>query len=72
MKIQLDGSVVGNMYLKTKGRSAIALRASWRHATQEQEDKWLEKTFSSQNKIGSATMKKDDPVQLLSEFDYSF
>ena len=40
--------------------------------TQEQEEQWLEKIFSSQNKIGSATMKKDDPVPLLSEYSYSF
>jgi hypothetical protein len=71
MKILPDGSVVGDIHFKTKGRPAIALRESLRHATKEQEEKWLEKVFSSQNKIGSATMKKDDPVPLLSEFNYS-
>ena len=72
MKIQPDGSVEGNIHLKLKGQPAIDLRKSWRHATQEQEEQWLEKIFSSQNKIGSATMKKDDPVPLLSEYSYSF
>jgi hypothetical protein len=71
MKIQPDGNVIGNIYLKMKGRPAIATRRAWRHATQEQEDQWLEKTFSSNNKIGSASMKKDDPVPLLSEFNHS-
>lgn len=71
MKILPDGSVVGEIHLKAKGRAAIELRSGWRHATQEQEDQWLKDTFSSQNKIGSATMKKDDPVPLLSEFNYS-
>jgi hypothetical protein len=71
MKIQPDGSVIGDIHVKTKGRPAIGLRAIWRHATQEQEDKWIEKTFSSQNNIGSASMKKDDPVSLLPEFTFS-
>lgn len=72
MKIQADGSVVGNIDLKLKGRPAIYARGSWRHATKEQEEKWIKATFSSKNKIGSATMKKDDPIPLLSEFNYSF
>lgn len=72
MKIQSDGSVVGDIYLKMRGRPAIDARKSWRYTTQEQEDRWLEETFSSQNKIGSATMKKEDPLRLLSEFNYSF
>lgn len=71
MKIQSDGSVIGDIYLKTKGRPAIDSRAAWRHATQEQEKQWLEQTFSSQNKIGSAIMKKDDPIPLVSTFNYS-
>jgi hypothetical protein len=72
MKINSDGSVAGDIHLKMKGQPAIELRNSWRHITQEQEDRWLEETFSSQNMIGSATMKKDDPVPLLSDFNYSF
>jgi hypothetical protein len=71
MKIQPDGSVVGDIHVKMKGQSAIDMRAMLRHATQEQVDQWIEKTFSSQNKIGSASMKKDDPIPLLSEFNYS-
>ncbi len=72
MTVLPDGSVKGDIHLKMKGRPAFEMRAAWRHATQEQEDKWLERTFSSENKIGSATMKKDDPGPLLSEFNYSF
>ncbi len=71
MKIQTDGSVTGDVHVKAKGQSAIELRKAWRYTTQEQEDQWLKKTFSSQNKIGSATMRKDDPSQLLPEFNYS-
>ena len=71
MKIQPDGSVTGDMQVKMKGLPAIALRAAWRHATQDQEDQWIEETFSSQNKIGSGSMKKDDPAPLLPEFNYS-
>lgn len=72
MKIQSDGSVLGDVYIKLSGYSAITARKAWRHATKEQEDEWLERTFSSQNKVGIATMKKDDPLPLLSDFNYSF
>lgn len=71
MKIQDDGSVEGTIQVASKGHPAIAMRQEWRHITREQEKQWLEYTFSSQNKIGSATMKKDDPVPLMSEFNYS-
>jgi hypothetical protein len=71
MKIHADGSITGDIHVKTKGQSAIELRKAWRHITQEQQDQWLKKVFSSQHKIGSATMTKDDPSQLLSEFKYS-
>lgn len=71
MKVHADGSVTGDISVKSKGYSAIELRKAWRHTTQEQEAEWLKNTFSSQHNIGSATMKKDDPVQLLSEFNYS-
>jgi hypothetical protein len=71
MKIHADGSITGDIDVKTKGQSAIELRKAWRHTTQEQQDQWLKKVFSSQHKIGSATMTKDDPKQLLSEFKYS-
>lgn len=72
MKIQSDGSVVGDIYLSLKGQPAIEARGSWRHVTQEQEEQWLERIFSSKNKIGSATLMKDDPTPLLPEFNYSF
>ncbi len=72
MKINSDGSVTGDINLKMIGQPAISFRSSWRHITPEQENEWLENTFSSQNKIGSATMKKDDPDHLLSEFKCSF
>jgi hypothetical protein len=42
MKINSDGSVAGDIHLKMKGQPAIELRNSWRHITQEQEDRWLE------------------------------
>lgn len=71
MKIHDDGSITGDIHVKTKGQSAVELRKAWRHTTQEQQDQWLKKIFSSQDKIGTATMKKDDPNQLLSEFKYS-
>ncbi len=71
MKIQPDGSVIGDIHVKMKGKPAIEMRAAWRHATQEQEDQWIKQTFSSQNKIGKGTMKKDDPAPLLVEFNYS-
>jgi len=71
MKIQPDGSVVGSARLTLKGRPAIDARRGWRHVTQEQQDRWLESVFSSRSKIGSATMQKDDPLPLLSEYSYS-
>lgn len=71
MKIQADGSVVGNVSVKLRGYPAIDARARWRHTTKEQENEWLKAVFSSQNRIGSATLTKDDPVPLLSEFQYS-
>jgi hypothetical protein len=72
MNIQNDGSVTGDISIKLKGRPAIEARGSWRYVTQEQEKEWLESVFSSQKKIGSATIKKDDPVPLLSDYKYSF
>jgi hypothetical protein len=71
MKFQPDGSVLGDIHITLKGHPAIDARRSWRHATQQQEDQWLESISSSQGKIGSATMKKDDPAPLLSEYSYS-
>lgn len=72
MEIQPDGSVTGDIHFKLKGWPAISARQSWRHTTQKQEEKLLERIFSSRNQIGSATMKKDDPIPLLPEFSYSF
>lgn len=71
MKIQSDGSVLGDVHIKLKGYPAIQAREGWRHATQQQEDEWLNSVFSSQGKIGSGTLKKDDPIPLLSEYSYS-
>jgi transglutaminase-like putative cysteine protease len=71
MKIQPDGSVIGDIHVKMKGRPAIDMRAALRHATQEQEEQWIKQAFSSKNKVGTATMKKDDPAPLLVEFNYS-
>ncbi len=71
MKVNPDGSVTGNIQLQFKGRPAIELRRAWRHATQEHEEQWLEEVFSSNNNIGNATMKKDDPVPLLSDYSYT-
>lgn len=71
MKIQPDGSVIGEIQVKTKGRPAVESRKGWRHVTKEQEDAWLKSAFSSRNKIGSATMSMDDPTPLTSEFNYS-
>lgn len=71
MKIQPNGAVTGEIVVNTKGRPAVEARKGWRHVTKEQEDKWLESTFSSQSMIGSATMEKDDPTPLVSEFNYS-
>lgn len=70
MKIQADGSVVGDIKLKLAGHPAIRTRAAWRYATDEQEKDWLEDAFSSQSKIGSGKMTKDDPAPLLSKFEY--
>lgn len=72
MKIQSDGSVMGDVHLNMKGLPAISTRGGWRNTTQEQQEQWIEKTFSSKNKIGSATMKMDDPIPLSSNFSYSF
>ncbi len=71
MKIHKDGSVTGDIHVKAKGRPAVELRRSWRQTTKEQEDKWLKQIFSSRYKIGSATMKRDDPDPLLPEYEYS-
>ena len=71
MKIQLDGSVTGNISIEMKGQPAVSARGSWRHVTKEQEDQWLKTTFSSKNKLGSAVIEKDDPEPLLSQFNYS-
>ncbi len=71
MNINSDGSVTGDVVVKAKGRPAVELRSAWRHTTKEQEEKWLERIFSSQHNIGSATMEKDDPVPLLPEYKYS-
>lgn len=72
MKILADGSVEGDIHLKLLGQPAIGARHSWRDVTQEQEDRWLESVFSSNNQIGHATMMKDDPEPLQSDFSYSF
>ena len=72
MKIQSDGSVTGSIDIKLTGRPAVAARDSWRHASEDQIGEWIKNTFSSQGKIGSGTMQKDDPVPLMSEFKYSF
>jgi len=72
MRIQPDGSVTGELHISAQGQPAIQTRTGWRYATPEQQSDWLEKTFSSNNSIGSATMTNDDPVPLLSDFNYSF
>ena len=72
MKIQPDGSVKGDIHITLKGLPAVSARNGWRNVTAEQEKEWLERTFSSRNKVGFATMTKDDPKPLLSEFSYSF
>ena len=72
MKIQPDGSVKGDIQITVKGLPAADARRGWRGATAEQEKDWLERTFSSRNKVGIATMTKDDPEPLLSEFNFSF
>ncbi len=71
MTVQSDGSITGDIHVKAKGHPAIKLRAAWRHSTKKQEAEWLKKVFSSQYKIGSATVTKDDPVPLLPEYSFS-
>ncbi|MFC1542604.1 DUF3857 domain-containing transglutaminase family protein [Pseudomonadota bacterium] len=71
MEIQSDGSVVGNIHFKLKGQPAIDARRGWRHVTQQQEDQWLKSVFSSNKKVGIASLSKSDPVPLLSEYSYS-
>jgi hypothetical protein len=72
LKVQSDGSVTGTLEVRLKGIPAARTRSSWRHLSEKREKEWIEDIFSSQNKIGSGTMKKDDPVPLLSEFNYTF
>ena len=72
MKINKDGSVVGYISIKLKGNPAVNVRQSWRNITKEQEEKWIEEIFSSDKKIGSGSIKKDDPSPLLSDFKYTF
>lgn len=72
MKIQKDGSVKGAIHITLKGLPAVKARKGWRSLTNEKEKEWLKKKFSSRNKVGFATMTKDDPRPLLAEFSYSF
>jgi transglutaminase-like putative cysteine protease len=71
MKIQPDGSIKGKIDVTLKGLPAADARNGWRNVTEEKEKEWLEQTFSSRNKVGFATIVKDDPEPLLSEFKYS-
>ena len=72
MKVQPDGSVSGDIHLKLKGLPAASSRSAWRYTTEKQQEQWIETMFSSTNKVGFATMEKDDPTPLLPEFNYSF
>ncbi len=71
MQVQPDGSVIGKIDVKTKGKPAVEARDGWRHVGKEEEEEWLKRSFSSQNQIGSATMTKDDPTPLTSKFNFS-
>ncbi|QBY05172.1 DUF3857 domain-containing protein [Thalassotalea sp. HSM 43] len=72
MTINANGSVTGDLQISAQGRAAIDLRASFRMITEQQEKEWLERTFSSRNQLGKATLTKDDPKPLKSDFNYSF
>lgn len=72
MKIHQDGSVSGDIKITLKGLPAVEARSGWRGVTRQQEKEWLERTFSSRNKVGFATLIKDDPMPLTSEFNLAF
>lgn len=69
--INADGSASGNMSVTLAGAPAIQARAIWRQLTQQQQADWLKEQFSSQSKKGSATIERDDPKPLTSQFNYS-
>ena len=71
MKIKQDGSVEGDISIVLKGDPAISTRRYWREMTKEKEDEWLKNTFSSKEKLGSATIDHDDPKPLSSKYQYS-
>ncbi len=71
LDIQPDGSVKGKGVLNTKGEFAVGLRTGWRHASPQEEKKWIEDTFSNRGHKGIGSMIKDDPEPLEDSYNYS-
>lgn len=69
--IQEDGSIKGNIALALAGMPAAQARASWRRATKQQEQDWIEGVFAYQGSKGVGAIQKDDPLPLESEFNYT-
>jgi len=68
--VNADGSAGGEMELALKGLPAIGAREIMRVIPREQEDLVARKLLEGQGSHGTATLKKDDPTDLLDSYAF--
>lgn len=70
VKINPDGSIVGDVEVALKGSYAVSTRARFRHMSKEQENELVKNTLKARGYIGSGKFDKEDPDALLDTYKY--
>lgn len=65
-----DGSVKGEVNVALKGMFAVTTRAAMRRLPKDQEDELVKNVFRSAGYVGSGTLDKDDPKDLIDSYRY--
>lgn len=71
IRVNADGTASGSSRISLKGMPAVQLRSVMRNLPVSQEDLAARKLLEGQGFHGSATLKKDDPTELLDAYTLS-
>lgn len=70
IKINADGSAHGEVSVRLKGIFAVNARSRLRHFPKDQEDEVVKNVLSGMGFIGSGTLEKENPKELLDSYSY--
>jgi len=70
VNINADGTATGNIEVTQKGMFAVISRTRMRYITKKQEEEWIKNIFTNNGQIGSGTLDKEDPKDLIDSYSY--